>query len=173
MNKRFAGEDLAVALGLVGVPTAVAAHAVSHDDMDYLAQDFKNFNRDFEAMSPNAQQAYLVITAENKLSGLDRALVGAALRGEMEPPKTIKTEGDLAMAQAAALRQKAPEIAAEVERVNQIELNLVAKEIDRGTTPQAVIIAAEHEGAGVSPAPAIIGGSLGSAAALAAMGRRA
>ena len=79
----------------------------------------------------------------------------------MEPPKTIKTEGDLAMAQAAALRQKAPEIAAEVERVNQIELNLVAKEIDRGTTPQAVIIAAEHEGAGVSPAPAIIGGSLG------------
>ena len=47
MNKRFAGEDLAVALGLVGVPTAVAAHAVSHDDMDYLAQDFKNFNRDF------------------------------------------------------------------------------------------------------------------------------
>ena len=90
MNKRFAGEDLAVALGLVGVPTAVAAHAVSHDDMDYLAQDFKNFNRDFEAMSPNAQQAYLVITAENKLSGLDRALVGAALRGEMEPPKRLK-----------------------------------------------------------------------------------
>ena len=173
MNKRFAGEDLAVALGLVGVPTAVAAHAVSHDDMDYMAQDFKNLNRDFDAMSPNAQKAYIAITAENKLSGLDRALVGAALRGEMEPPQTIKTDGDLAMAQAAALRQKAPEIAAEVERLNQQELDLIAKEIDFGTTPQAVIGAAQHEGAGVSPAPAIIGGSLGSAAALAAMGRRA
>ena len=173
MNKRFAGEDLAMALGLVGAPTAVGAHLVAHDDMDYLAQDFKNFNRDFEAMSPDAQQAYLAITAENMLSGLDRALVGAALRGEMGPPKVIETEGDLAMAQAAALRQKAPEIAAEVERLNQIELNLVAKEIDKGVTPQAVISAAQNEGAGVTPAPAIIGGSLGSAAALAAMGRRA
>ena len=173
MNKRFAGEDLAVALGLVGVPTAVAANAVAHDDMDYLAQDFKNFNRDFDAMSPTAQKAYLVITAEAKLSGLDRAFIGAALRGEMGPPKQIETDADLAMAQAAALRQKAPEIAAEVERLNQQELNLVAKEIDKGVTPQAVISAAEYEGAGVSPAPAIIGGSLGSAAALAALGRRA
>ena len=172
MNKRFAGEDLAMALGLVGAPTAVAAHALSHDDMDYMAQDFKNFDRDFRAMSPDAQRAYIAITANNKLSGLDRALVGAALTGEMGPPKEISTEGDRAMAQAAALRQKAPDVAAEVARLNQQELDLIVKEIDFGTTAQAVIGAAKNEGAGVSPVPAVVGGSLGTAAALAALGRR-
>lgn len=173
MNKRFAGEDLAVALGLVGVPTAVAAHAVSHDDMDYLAQDLKSLISNYEAMSPTAQKAFVAITAENNLSGLDKQMVGMALAGEINAPKEIKTEGDLAVAQAAALRVKAPEIAAEVARLNQQELDLVVKEIDLGTTPQAVEGALKYEGAGVSPAPAVIGGSLGAAAALAAMGRRA
>jgi hypothetical protein len=172
MNRRFAGENLAAALA-VGVPTAVAAHAVSHDDMDYMAQDFKNLNRDFEAMSPTAQKAYIAITAKNRLSGMDRQLVGMALAGEISAPKEIKTEGDLAVAQAAALRVKAPKVAAEVARLNQQELDLVVKEIDSGTTPQAVISSAQNEGAGVSPAPAVIGGGLGTAAALAALGRRA
>ena len=171
MNKRFAGQDLAMALGLVGAPTALAAHAISHDDMDYMAQDFKNLNRNFEAMSPTAQKAYVAITAENRLSGMDRQLVGMALAGEIGAPKQIKTEGDLAVAQAAALRVKAPEVAAEVARLNQQELDLVVKEIDFGTTPQAVMGAAQNEGAGVSPVPAAVGGSLGTAAAL-ALGRR-
>jgi len=171
MKKRFAGEEIAVALGLIGAPTAVAAHALSHDDMDYMAQDLKGLNRGFEAASDQAQAAFIAITANNKLSGLDRALVGAALRGEIGPPKGIATEGDRAVAQAAALRQQAPAVAAEVEQLNNIELKLVATEISQGTTPQAVTSAAE-QGAGVTPVPAVVGGSLSSAAALAALGRR-
>ena len=168
--KRFGGDALIAAL-LGGVPTAVATHALAHDDMDYLAEDLNNFNRGFDAMSSDAQNAYIEITANNKLSGLDRALVGAALRGEIGPPKGIGTEGDRAVAQAAALRQQAPAVAAEVEKLNNIELELVATEISQGTTPQAVTSAAE-QGAGVTPVPAVVGGSLGSAAALAALGRR-
>ena len=173
MKNRFAGDDLAMALGLVGVPTALASDAIIHDDMDRMAQDLKNLISNYEAMSPTAKKAYVAITAENNLSGFDKQMVGMALAGEINAPREIKTEGDLAVAQAAALRVKAPEIAAEVARLNQQELDLVVKEIDFGTTPQAVEGALEYEGAGVSPAPAIIGGSLGTAAALAAVGRRA
>jgi len=160
--KRFGGDALIAAL-LGGVPAAVATHALAHDDMDYLAEDLNNFNRGFDAMSSDAQNAYLQITANNKLSGLDRALVGAALRGEIGPPKGIGTEGDRAVTQAAALRQQAPEIAAEVEQLNQVELQLIAREINQGTTPQAVITA-EQQGAGVTPVPALVGGTLGSIA---------
>lgn len=167
--KRAAGDALIATL-FGGVPAAVAVNAFAHDDMDYMAEDLKNFNRGFDAMSSDAQNAYIEITAKNKLSGLDRALVGAALRGEIGPPKGIGTEGDRAVAQAAALRQQAPEIAAEVEQLNNIELELVATEIKKGTTPQAVI-SAEQQGAGVSVVPALVGGGLGTIA-LGALERR-
>lgn len=161
MNTRKAGDNLSSALYSAGFGTmgAIAANAVAHDDMDYMADDLRHLNLGFDAMSSDAQDAYIEITAKNKLSGLDRALVSAALRGEIGPPKGIGTEGDRAVAQAAALRQQAPEIAAEVEQLNKIELELIAKEIDSGTTPQAVTGALEHEGAGVTPLPAVAGGT--------------
>ena len=162
MSTRKAGEKMNAALYSAGFGTmgALGVNAMAHDDMDYMAQDLKNLNLQFDAMSPDAQNSFIAITANNKLSGLDRAFVGAALRGEIDAPKGIKTEGDRAVAQAASLRQQAPEIAAEVDRLNTLELDLVAKEIDSGTTPQAVISALENEGAGVTPLPAIAGGTI-------------
>jgi hypothetical protein len=174
MTIRKAGDNLSSALYSAGFGTmgAIAANAVAHDDMDYMADDLRHLNLGFDAMSSDAQDAYIEITAKNKLSGLDRALVSAALRGEIGPPKGIGTEGDRAVAQAAALRQQAPEIAAEVEQLNKIELELIAKEIDFGTTPQAVMGALEYEGAGVTPHPAVAGGfAAGLAGALAARRR--
>ena len=122
------------------MPTAVAANAVAHDDMDYLAQDFKNFNRDFEAMSPMLKRPP-VITAE-QASGKTG---WCSTKGEMGPPKRLK-QRDL---QWRKRRSPATGNCCGSRASNQIELNLVAKEIDRGTTPQAGY-AVEHEGAGAS-----------------------
>ena len=162
MNTRKAGENLSQALYSAGFGTmgAIAADAVAHDDMDYMAQDLKELKAGFQTMSPEAQNAFLSITTDSNLSGLDRALVGAALAGNpIVVPKEIATAGDLAITQAIALQQKAPEVAAEVARLNQQEIDLIAKEIDFGTTTQAVVSAVENEGAGVSPLPAVAGGS--------------
>lgn len=168
MNTRKAGDilstafydNLSTALYAAGFGTvgAVAADARAHDDMDYMAQDLMEMRAGFQTMSPKAQNAFVAITSDSDLSGLDRALVGAALNGEIGPPKKIATAGDRAITQAVALRQQAPGVAAEVARFNQQEIDLIAKEIDLGTTPQAVSSAVEY-GAGVSPLPAVAGGS--------------
>ena len=174
MNTRKAGENLSQALYAAGFGTmgAIAADAVAHDDRDYMAQDLKELKAGFQTMSPEAQNAFLSITTDSNLSGLDRALVGAALTGEIGPPKEIATAGDRAITQAVALRQQAPEVAAEVARLNQQEIDLIAKEIDFGTTPQAVSGAVEYENAGVTPLPAVAGGTaVGLAGALAARRR--
>ena len=173
-KSRKAGDKLLQTIGasgLAGIAGAVAGDAIAHDDMDYMAQDFKDLQKGFAAMSPEAQRAYITITADNQLSGLDRALVSAALEGQIGPPKAIETEADRAIAQAVQLRAKAPGVAAEVLRLNQQELELVAKEIDFGTTPQAVMGAAQYEGAGVSPVPSLLGGGLAAAATALAMRR--
>lgn len=159
---RFAGGTLAAAI-LGGVPTAIGSQGLLHDDMDYLAQTYKEYEKGFASMSPEAQDAYITITANNKLSGLDRALVGEALEGQVEAPEVIKTEGARAIAQAVQLRQQLPEVAAEVSQLNQQELDLIVQEIRHNTTPQDVM-RAEEQGAGVTPIPALVGGSLGTAA---------
>lgn len=174
MNTRKAGDNLSSALYSAGFGTmgAIAADAVAHDDMDHMAQDLKELRAGFQTMSPEAQNAFLSITTDSYLSGLDRALVGAALTGEIGPPKEIATAGDRAITRAVALRQQAPEVAAEVARLNQQEIDLIAKEIDFGTTPQAVSGAVQYEGAGVTPLPAVAGGTaVGLAGALAARRR--
>ena len=79
--------------------------------MDYLAQAYKEYDKGFASMSPEAEDAYITITANNKLSELDRALVGEALEGQIEAPEVIKTEGARAIAQAVQLRQQLLEVA--------------------------------------------------------------
>lgn len=171
MITRKAGDNLTQALAAAGFGTmgAIAADAVAHDDMDYMAQDLRELKAGFQTMSPEAQNAFLSITTDSNLSGLDRVLVGAALQGEIGPPKEIATAGDRAVTQAVALREQAPEVAAEVARLNQQEVDLLAQEIDAGTTPQAVLSAVQHEDAGVTPLPAVAGGTLAGIAGASAL----
>ena len=177
-HQRFAG-DRAKQLGvgfLLGAPGGLLAHGLVHDDMDYLVQDFKALNQRFQNMSPEAQSVYVEITDRPGMSGLDRTFVNMALDGELDPEKytaPAKTEGDVAVQMAMALRAKAPGVAQEVRQLNEIELNLIAKEIDKGTNPQEVM-QASAAGEGVSFVPAFLGGATATAIGMNAMrpGRR-
>jgi hypothetical protein len=165
-HQRFAG-DKAKQLGVASLLAAsggLLAHGLAHDDMDFLVHDFKVLNQRFQNMSPEAQSVYVEITGRPGMSGLDRAFVNMALDGELDPEKytaPAKTEGDVAVQMAMALRAKAPSVAEEVRQLNEIELDLIAKEIDKGTNPQEVM-EASAVGAGVSPIPAFLGGVTGS-----------
>ena len=116
---RKAGDKLLQTIGasgLAGIAGAVAGDAIAHDDMDYMAQDFKDLQTGFAAMSPEAQRAYITITADNRRSGLDRALVSAALEGQMILLKLLKRK-PIELCSSCTTRAKAPGVAAEVLRL--------------------------------------------------------
>ena len=175
-QQRFAGDRARQAglSALLGSSGGFLAHGLAHDDMDYLVEDVKVLNEAFQNMSPEAQSVYAEITGG--ISGLDRAFVNMALDGELDPENYTappKTQGDVAVQKAMALRAKAPSVAQEVRQLNAVELDLIAKEIDKGITPQEVM-QAHADGEGVSPIPALIGGSTGAGLGIYAMrpGRR-
>ena len=181
-QQRFAGDriDPISLKDRIGVPAiiagggAIAGHGLTHDDMDYVVEEYKDFDRAFRSLQPEAQKAYVAITSRPKMSPLDRIMVNMAFDGEIEKPlPNPKSEGDIAINMALQLKSQNPELAQVVRDLNQIEIDLIAKEIGEGTNPREVIQAAE-DGAGVSGIPALIGTGVGAGAGMYAMrpGRR-
>ena len=62
MNTRKAGENLSQALYSAGFGTmgAIAADAVAHDDMDYMAQDLKELKAGFQNNEPRGSKRFSI-----------------------------------------------------------------------------------------------------------------
>ena len=165
---RYAGDLLqntaiAAPFGLGG---AMIGHDLGHDDMDFLVDDYRSFDRAYRDLSPDIQKAYLAVTARPGMTPLDRVFVGMALDGELKRENftdTPKTQADIAVMMAMDMRTKNPQLANVLRKLNQVEIDLIGEEINKGTTPSEVV-KASREGEGVTATPAVLGALAGGTA---------
>lgn len=182
--QRMAGSLLGALLA--GSGGAVAADLFAHDDLDRAAQDYKGFVDKAQGMPSQVQQIYSLLTGGGEMSSTDRAAIigvldGAADKvmaqlGGVPSVKQIQadtTAGQKAIHAAMQVRAQDPALAGQVNELVRGDLELIAKEQEKGMNPAQVMQAAQ-QGAGVSPLPAILGGLLGGAAGAGgvALGRR-
>lgn len=170
MNRRMAGQ-LAAILSLGG-GAAIAADALAHDEMDELAQGYKDFSRRFDQSPDLVQTAYSEVFGAGPMSNMDRMIATGILNGTIPPSQgdgPIKSDspaGGKAIKLAEQIRQKEPELSRVLADLARQEIVLFGKEALHGVSSADVVSAAE-QGAGHSMIPALVAGAgVGGAVAL-------
>lgn len=165
----MAGAALMALLG--GGSSAVIADSLAHDDMDRLAQDYRNWAGKFQAMPEGVQSNYKEIFGSGPMTNMDRTIAAMILTGKAEPADPGQAAADTkaglkAIQLASMLRRQTPAMGEVVGALASEENQLFFKESAKGYSSQDVAQAAQ-EGAGVNagvPAFAAVAGGLGGAA---------
>jgi hypothetical protein len=172
---RFAG-DLAL-IGVAGTGAALAADQLVHDDMDRLAQDSKDLRAQAAGQPQELLMAYEEVFAGEGVSMMDRVVAAGVLNGEISPVdgpiQADSPAGKKTIELALQIRQARPDLGVALASLAAKDLDLIARQSEKGITTADVISAGEM-GSGVSPVPAILAGTGvgGGVAALAALTRK-
>jgi|688.fasta_scaffold1118191_2 hypothetical protein len=172
---RFAGE-LAL-IGAAGSGAALAADQLAHDEMDRLAQGSKDFRAAVAAQPEELVMAYEQVFSQGEMSMMDRVVAAGILDGQMLPAdgevQADSPAGKKGIELAMQIRQARPDLAASLATLAAKDIDLMARQSEKGVTTMDVISAGEM-GSGVSPIPAVLAGAGvgGGTAALAALMRK-
>lgn len=169
---RLAGQRLIFG-GALGTAGAFGADAVAHDEMDRVAQDYKEFAELYGRTPEIVRQAYAEVFGGSGMSNMDRLVATGILGGSIPPAKgegPLKVDnkaGGKAIELAGKIREANPALGDALAAVANQEFKLFAKEAlmrERGMdVGSADVVAAAEQGAGVSAIPPILGGlALGS-----------
>lgn len=176
-DMRMAGQRLLFG-GLLGGAGALGADAIAHDDMDRVAQDYKEYAEAYGRAPDIVKQAYVEVFGGGGMSNMDRLVAKGILGGSIPP---VKGEGPLkvdskaggkAIELASKIRETNPTLSEALAAVANQEFKLFVKEAlmrESGQDVQSAdVVAAAERGAGVSVIPPILGGlALGSLGAVA------
>ena len=157
---RFAGE-LAL-IGAAGSGAALAADQLAHDEMDRLAQGSKDFRAAVAAQPEELVMAYEQVFSQGEMSMMDRVVAAGILDGQMLPAdgevQADSPAGKKGIELAMQIRQARPDLAASLATLAAKDIDLMAKQSEKGVTTMDVISAGEM-GSGVSPIPAVLAGA--------------
>tara|TARA_R110000868_G_scaffold51792_6_gene163687 strand:+ start:1070 stop:1642 length:573 start_codon:yes stop_codon:yes gene_type:complete len=167
MEFRKAGQIMGLST-LGGAAGALTADRLSHDPMDRVAQDYKDFVGVYSSAPPEVQQAYAQVFGAGEISGMDRLIAAGILGGTIPgsqgegPPQADSPAGRKAIEMAEQIRQQAPQLGQALSVLADKEMVLFAKEAQMSVGGQDVgsaeVVAAADSGAGVTPIPAVLGG---------------
>lgn len=174
---RMAGQRLVLG-GVLGATGAFGADAIAHDEMDRVAQDYKDFAGLYGRAPETVRQAYAEVFGKGEMSNMDRLVATGILSGSIPaakgdgPLKVDTKAGGKAIELAGKIREANPELSEALAAVAKQEMGLFVKEAlmrERGMdASSADVVAAAEQGAGVSAIPPILGGlALGSLGAVA------